>query len=1202
MFRFHKMLMWFIAFLHWIITASAQGPHIKRINTSHGLSDNLVQDVCRDKNGLIWIATANGLNSFNGFTVRAWHEFTDQVFQTRDIRGLSLDAQNRLWIEDADGKVAILDENKRISPVQFADKTDSGKVRFLMPDRQGNMAMLVGNKFLKPTGKEGKLKVHKAFPDSVMSRIFSQATLLPNGLYLMVGSGRVVLLDPIKNEVKSFWKIKNALGGTLLPNGDLLVSTGADRELFRIDTNTNSLIKNYGLATDQDGNEINGYFRYMAIQADGKIIISSGYDGFFMYDPETEQVEKWMHDPLDISTIVSNNTYRIITDKEGFVFITSRTAGLGYYNCFKQLANTRKFFSDTKGEKIFDGFVGSIGEDESGNIFLGSQGGLMGWKPGSGKVNFYPYGTINGQSIAGKEEIRSLCFDKKGRLWVGLNRYGIVVLDKAMKPVKYFNTQPTDANLKIPSNFILSITHGPGGYLWVGTISGPCLIDQETMKVVKPADFSALDKIGRTRTGPIYIKSENEVWMATFKGAYRYLVGQNRLDSFTTKNGLLTNMVLAIGGDSLGNIYVGSRKGLQIIDKQEKISTYPLIAQFPEEVCVAMVSDMAGHLWVAMDNYLACIFPGTDSLRVFGNSYGFLGNGFRFSAVHRAADGKLFFGCNEGVSWFDPNELLQTKLSFSIRIFSMQAGDRSYYFSVDSTLEIPDFHNSVTFDVLPISSYGDPSNRIQYQLQGLSDEWLSWKQGQSLSFSGLEPGTYTLSLQWSHNGKNWAPGKNKVTFKVAARWWQKGWVQLAGAFLALGFLGILWENQRRKVKAEKEAHEIEKAVLYLSSTIHSHSDIDKLLWDVVRNVISKLGFEDCVIYLLDTERKVLLQKAAWGPKTDKNNLILNPIEIPLGNGIVGTVAQTAIAEIVNDTTKDSRYIIDDERRFSEIAVPILDDGQVLGIIDSEHSEKDFFQQRHLTILQTISSLLGSKITKARVEAEKSIAELELVELKRKSAEVEMQALRAQMNPHFMFNSLNSINNFILNNDIDNASSYLTKFSRLMRLILDNSRHDWVSLEQELQALELYIGMESLRFDHAFTWHIDIGEGIDILSVQIPPLLIQPYVENAIWHGLMHRKEPGGHLYIGLKKSGDFLLIEIVDNGVGREAANLLKSKFSGHKKSHGMMITSERMEMVNKVYNADVQLNMEDRKNEDGKATGTYVQLKMKYILQHQAN
>jgi LytS/YehU family sensor histidine kinase len=371
--------------------------------------------------------------------------------------------------------------------------------------------------------------------------------------------------------------------------------------------------------------------------------------------------------------------------------------------------------------------------------------------------------------------------------------------------------------------------------------------------------------------------------------------------------------------------------------------------------------------------------------------------------------------------------------------------------------------------------------------------------------------------------------------------------------------------------------------------------VEEMLWDVCRNCISKLKFEDSVIYLVEPDENRLRQVAAWGPKTTQENRIVDPIELPVGMGIVGNVALTGRAEIITDTSADSRYVVDDKKRCSEICVPIIADGEVLGVIDSEHSKKHFFEQRHLSILTTIASLLGSKIKSAKAEEEKRKAEIALLENKQRTTEVEMQALRAQMNPHFMFNSLNSINNFILKNDADNASAYLTRFARLMRLILDNSREDWVTLENELKALQLYIEMESLRFDNAFDYYINIAPDVTPISVLIPPLIIQPYVENAIWHGLMHRKEKGSRLGIIIEKKNDYLEVRIEDNGIGRDAAQQLKSKFGMHKKSHGMQITHERLRMVNAVYAVDARTEVQDLVLEDGTVSGTSVILTMKY-------
>ncbi len=204
------------------------------------------------------------------------------------------------------------------------------------------------------------------------------------------------------------------------------------------------------------------------------------------------------------------------------------------------------------------------------------------------------------------------------------------------------------------------------------------------------------------------------------------------------------------------------------------------------------------------------------------------------------------------------------------------------------------------------------------------------------------------------------------------------------------------------------------------------------------------------------------------------------------------------------------------------------------------------------------------------------------------ARIEMEALRAQMNPHFLFNSLNSINNVILKKEAKEASNYLTKFSRLIRMILQNSKSQKVTVGDELSAIKLYIEMESLRFGDKFECQFEITPNIDLENTFIAPMLIQPYIENAIWHGLMHKNEKG-ILKIKIDKQNNSLICVIEDNGVGRKEAAELKSKSSTHK-SFGMQITKNRIEAVNKLYNINASVEIEDLFS-DNKASGTRVRL-----------
>ena len=211
----------------------------------------------------------------------------------------------------------------------------------------------------------------------------------------------------------------------------------------------------------------------------------------------------------------------------------------------------------------------------------------------------------------------------------------------------------------------------------------------------------------------------------------------------------------------------------------------------------------------------------------------------------------------------------------------------------------------------------------------------------------------------------------------------------------------------------------------------------------------------------------------------------------------------------------------------------------------------------------------------------------------KIAETEMTALRAQMNPHFIFNCLNSIKLYTLENDSQTASEYLTIFSQLIRLVLENSRSEKVTLQKELETLRLYIQLEAMRFKDKVKYRINIAPEIDQQYIDIPPLLLQPYVENAIWHGLMHKKE-GGNICINVLLPLEHCLqVEIIDDGIGRNLAAEFKSKSATRQKSFGLKMTSERIDIINQVYNIKADVQIIDLKDAMNNAIGTKVIIKI---------
>jgi Histidine kinase/Y_Y_Y domain/Two component regulator propeller len=217
------------------------------------------------------------------------------------------------------------------------------------------------------------------------------------------------------------------------------------------------------------------------------------------------------------------------------------------------------------------------------------------------------------------------------------------------------------------------------------------------------------------------------------------------------------------------------------------------------------------------------------------------------------------------------------------------------------------------------------------------------------------------------------------------------------------------------------------------------------------------------------------------------------------------------------------------------------------------------------------------------------------DFEKRIAQLELKALRAQMNPHFLFNSLNSIKSLISVGESEKATEYVTRFSQLIRQVLSNSEQPLVRLEEDLEALRLYLAIERLRFQN-FEFEINVDEDVNIDFVEVPPLLLQPYVENAIWHGLMHKTEGDKKINICIKRDRDFLVMQVEDNGIGRDRASHIKMRGGSRKGGMGMRLTRDRIKLLREYYGQDAKVEVEDlgtTVNGVKKASGTKVTVRI---------
>ncbi|MBL7772716.1 MAG: tetratricopeptide repeat protein [Chitinophagaceae bacterium] len=265
----------------------------------------------------------------------------------------------------------------------------------------------------------------------------------------------------------------------------------------------------------------------------------------------------------------------------------------------------------------------------------------------------------------------------------------------------------------------------------------------------------------------------------------------------------------------------------------------------------------------------------------------------------------------------------------------------------------------------------------------------------------------------------------------------------------------------------------------------------------------------------------------------------------------------------------------------------------------EVQTKRISDQNILLIVASIAIALGmlSFILYFRsFQNKKKHAELEeqhrISQYNQQIAELEVKSLRAQMNPHFLFNSLNSIRNYIIKNEPQVASNYLANFATLMRKILDASQQSKIALEEEVSMLTLYLNLELMRFSNGFTYTIDVEDELKDENIDIPSMVLQPFIENAIWHGLLNKEDGTCMLRIVFKENPDDLqeiIAEIEDNGIGREASAAMQNAVKKHK-SKGILITKERLHRISNMKRAE-PIEIIDLKKTDGTAKGTLVRI-----------
>lgn len=737
------------------------------------------------------------------------------------------------------------------------------------------------------------------------------------------------------------------------------------------------------------------------------------------------------------------------------------------------------------------------------------------------------------------EFITSVYCENQTNIWIGS---GSGLLNFNGKEFSFYNIYSENN-----ANHIRCITKDTEGNLWLGTHTGLFRYRDNAFSSFKNGGLA------NAMVFQIFRDKKNDLWFCSETGVYRY--SQGFFNMLSTKDGLADNYCIVGLEDDDGTIWLGTNKGISwykngtfrnFTDKNGFKLTPPLSAIY---------KDKNGTIWIGGKNGAAAFkkingayAPTYYILSELKQEWGVA------SFVEDKIGGFWMGTSNEGIYKFENNRFVIKNASLNIKpgsFFTLLCDKNNFIYGATlNGLWIYDVKNNKQEF---ISEKEGLNSELIYSIMFTDNEnsiWIGTNQG--INKLNLQKYRTSKTIDIKSFGK--AEGFSGVECNAYGIWEDKD------STLWFGTVGGIVKYQPNAFKRN-----VQESKTYIYSV--------------------KLQNED-----------TLLKSGAVLPY-NYNNIAFYYRGISLSNP--DRVRYMKMLEPLE--TKWSEPSTEDYSKYGNLAP-----GKYTFKVKSCNSEgiwnteavvfefeikTPFFKTWWFII--SMVGLAGALIIAVFQIRVQNIRKKEKAEFDRKVeiSKVELKALRAQMNPHFVFNSLNSIQHYILNSKSNEAAKYLNKFAKLIRIILSNSEKAMVTVNEDIESLKLYLELEQMRFDGKFDYVINVDKSVDGDYDEIPPMLMQPYIENAILHGL-NPKETKGHLKIDIFTKNNYIVCRISDDGIGRVKSGEIKRTTPGNAhKSLGMKITSERVRILNDINKSDLSVSVTDLKDENGNPNGTMVEL-----------
>ncbi len=746
------------------------------------------------------------------------------------------------------------------------------------------------------------------------------------------------------------------------------------------------------------------------------------------------------------------------------------------------------------------------------------------------------------------EEITTVLCQENDVVWIG-SKTGLISLHQS--EFSYYNIG-FDNN----SNHIRSLLIDFEQNLWIGTHSG--------LYKYRGKGFAVYDRqngLGSAFIYQIIRDYNNNLWFGTeSNGVFKFVDGYFK--NYSTKQGLLSNRIYAILPLEDGSVWLGSDNGISIIknEKIENILSEKIMKQKAPINC--FYKDSKNVIWIGGQNGLCSVKKNKNDYTTTCYKLPIKPiekDGYAIWSIIEDNKGSIWAGTYlEGLFKQENGKFKKQKIA------NIEAMNTALDICKDKSgnLYIATLNGVLIFDVKKqtyklISEKEGLSSELVYSIAITKDNkylWAGTNQGVNrIDLNKLKYGFIDILKYGKNDGFSGVESNTHGIFEDADSSIWFGTVN-----------GLIKYSPKEFIQNESQTK------LTISNIKLTYKDTLLVNGSVLPYSYNNISFYFDGICLTSPEKVLYSYKLEnydkeWSPNTDINYIKYD--NLPPGKYNFK----------VKSCNNEGVWNIEPVTFTFTIQAP-------------------FYKTWWFIVLCLISIIfLVILIFRIRVIQIKRKQQLEFEQLVEVS-KAELKALRAQMNPHFVFNSLNSIQHYILNSKGNEAAKYLNKFAKLIRIILNNSEKSTVTINEDIEALKLYLELERMRFENKFDYSIVIDSSIDGDYDEIPPMLIQPYLENAILHGI-NPKEKNGHIDINIKIVNQFIKISITDDGIGRVNSMALKNiQPAAWHKSLGMKITEDRLRILNKIHQSKLNVNIIDLYNNNKEAIGTQVDLFIPYV------